>query len=162
MAGAKTGLAAAAAASILALATPLVAYYEGYVPHTYADPVGIPTICYGHTGQDVTAGRVASRDECLLLLRRDLTDAYGGVVRCIGVELESHEAAALTSFVFNTGATNLCRSTLAKLANGGAPASTWCAQLDAWVYAKGVYLPGLAKRRAAERALCEGRASHVQ
>lgn len=157
MAGMKTRIVATAASAVIALAAPLVAYYEGYVPQTYADPVGIPTICYGHTGPDVAPGRDASREECVALLQRDLGSAYGGVVRCIGVPLRSHEAAALTSFAFNVGSTALCDSTLARLANAGAASSTWCAQLDRWVYAHGVRLEGLVKRRAAERALCEGR-----
>lgn len=156
MSGAKTKLAATVAAGILALATPMVAYYEGYVPQTYADPVGIPTICYGHTGPDVVAGRTASRDECITLLQRDLGTAYGGVVRCIGVPLQPHEAAALTSFTYTVGADALCGSTLARLANGGAPATAWCRELDRWVFSRGVKLQGLVKRRQAERAMCEG------
>ena len=32
-----------------------------------------------------------------------------------------------------------------------------CAELERWVYAKGIKLRGLVKRRAAERAMCEGR-----
>ena len=34
-----------------------------------------------------------------------------------------------------------------------------CKELDRWVYAKGIKLNGLVKRRAAERAMCEGRSS---
>lgn len=154
---AKVGIAAA-----VAMAAPMVAQYEGMIPHSYADPVGIPTICIGHSGPDVMPGRIAQPGECEDLLRRDLDHAYSHVVRCIGVPLKDHEAAALTSFTFNVGGAALCNSTLARLANEGAPASQWCAQLDRWVYARKfgipVQLPGLVKRRAAERALCEGRA----
>jgi lysozyme len=42
-------------AGLAALAA-FVGYHEGYIPHTYADPVGIPTICYGHTGAGRDAG----------------------------------------------------------------------------------------------------------
>ena len=68
------------AALVLALAAPVVAYFEGYVPTTYADPIGIPTICYGHTGADVVAGRVASRAECETLLHGDLAIAFAAVI----------------------------------------------------------------------------------
>lgn len=153
-----TGLAAA----VVALAAPLVAHYEGVIPHTYADPAGIPTLCIGHTGPDVVPGRVAAPGECEKILQRDLGDAFTQVQRCIGVPLKPYEAAALTSFTFNVGGAALCSSTLARLANAGAPSSAWCAQLDRWVYVRRlgvtVELPGLVRRRAAERAMCEGRA----
>ena len=78
--------------------------------------------------------------------------------RCVVAPLAANEAAALTSFAFNVGTDALCGSTLARKANAGAPASAWCAELDRWVFAHGVKLSGLVKRRAAERALCEGTA----
>lgn len=147
--------------TIVLMAAPLVSYYEGVVPHTYKDPVGIPTFCVGHTGPDVTPGRVAKPGECEQILQGDLLVAYNSVKKCIGVELQPHQAAALTSFTFNVGEANLCSSTLARLANAGAPPELWCPQLDRWVYAKkltiAIRLPGLVNRRAAERAMCEGR-----
>lgn len=151
--GQKAGVGIGATA--LAALVSFVAYHEGYVPRTYADPVGIPTICFGHTGPDVTPGRTATRAECEALLRDDLAEAYAGVRRCIVVPMADHQAAALTSFTFNVGTRALCRSTLARYANAGNwPAA--CAELDRWVYAKQRKLPGLVKRRAEERKLCEG------
>lgn len=153
----KGRIAAAVVTTAVGLAAPVVAYFEGYIPHTYSDPVGIPTICYGHTGPDVTPGRKASREECEGILRQDLGGAVNGVLRCIGSPMEPHQLAALVSFTFNVGEGALCRSTLARKANMG----DWigaCAELSKWTYAKGVQLPGLVKRRAAERAICEGRA----
>lgn len=143
------------AAAVLALAAPLVMYVEGYVPRTYEDPVGIPTVCYGHTGADVIDGRTATREECDALLHGDLAIALSAVKRCVAVRLEPHEAAALVSFTYNVGGKALCESTLARKANAGAKPAEWCAELDRWVYSKGVRLAGLAKRRALERALCE-------
>lgn len=146
----------AGAAAVITLAAGLVAHYEGYIPHTYADPVGIPTACYGHTGPEVTPGRKFSTAECQYLLTGDLAAAYRGVTHCVHAPLKDHEAAALLSFTFNVGEGTLCRSTLARMANAGQPG--WCAQLERFVYARGVKLPGLVKRRKAERAMCEGRA----
>lgn len=145
------------AASVLAMAGVMVSYHEGYIPNTYRDPVGIPTICYGHTGPDVTPDRVATREECMALLDGDLLVAWRGVQRCIHDPIEPHQAAALVSFTFNVGVNAMCSSTLARKANAG----DWtgaCAELSRWVYAKGIRLPGLVKRRADERAMCEGRA----
>jgi len=147
-------------AACLALATPCVSYYEGMVPRTYADPVGIPTICYGHTGGDVTAERTATDSECAALLNGDLRMAMQGVLQCVQIDLTPNQAAALVSFAYNVGVPALCRSTLARLANTGAAPEEWCAQLNRWTYAtkfgQSIQLPGLVKRRAAETALCLG------
>lgn len=155
----KGKLAAWIGAGALLLAAPVVTYYEGLHPGTYADPVGIPTICYGHTGSAARPGNELSVAECEQLLDADLRIALGHVARCIRVDLQPHQVAALTSFAFNVGGGALCGSTLARMANAGAPASQWCAQLSRWVYAGGIKLRGLERRRAAERALCEGRSA---
>lgn len=139
------------------LAAPMVVYYEGAFPQSYADPVNIPTICVGHTGPEVKLGQSADVATCRDLLQRDLATAYAGVRRCIRVPLRDNEAAALTSFTFNVGGDALCGSTLARMANAGNPAERWCPELDKWVYAKGIKLSGLVKRRAAERRMCEGK-----
>jgi len=68
MASTRLKVGAGAASLVLSLAAGLVVHFEGYVPHTYADPVGIPTICYGHTGSDVKPGTVATQEECQKLL----------------------------------------------------------------------------------------------
>ena len=40
---------AAVAAATISIATIVVSTYEGIETKAYLDPVGIPTICYGHT-----------------------------------------------------------------------------------------------------------------
>ena len=64
------------------------------------------------------------------------------------------QKAAFLSFAFNVGAQKFCGSTLVKKANQGDMPGA-CAELSRWTYAGGRELPGLVKRRAAERALCE-------
>lgn len=147
-------------ALVLALAMPFVALDEGQKLSAYADPVGIYTICKGHTGGDIKPGLTVTPDKCDAWFTSDMAKAYEDVTYCIRVELTTYQAAALTSFTFNVGKGALCNSTLARLANTGAPANVWCRQLDRWTYASkyGVtlQLPGLVKRRAAERELCLG------
>lgn len=161
----KARVAALSSAAVLAVASPCVAYYEGMVPHTYADPIGIPTICYGHTGTDVVPGRKATPMECQALLEQDLGEALRALDQCVRVPVEVHEAAALVSFTYNVGGRALCTSTLVLMLNAGAPPQRWCAQLSRWTKATvpvvrvKVELPGLVKRRASERAMCLG---HVQ
>lgn len=143
-------------AAALVLALGAIAAHEGLVLRTYADPIGIPTSCYGHVGPENTPGRKFTHDECRELLSLDARIAVAAVNRCVAVPMTDGQAAALVSFTYNVGGTALCRSTLVRLANRG----QWdaaCAQLERWVYAGGKKLKGLARRRAAERAMCEGK-----
>ncbi|GAB3249264.1 lysozyme [Chitinimonas naiadis] len=148
-------LTAAAAAVITSIAS-LTMQSEGEVLKTYVDPIGIPTLCYGHTGPDVVAGRVATHDECKALLYEDLAKALAEVDRCVP-GLPMAPRAAFTDFVFNVGGSKFCSSTMAKKARAGDMPGA-CAELSRWVYAGGKELPGLVTRRAKERAICEGKA----
>jgi hypothetical protein len=66
--------------------------------------------------------------------------------------LNENQFSALASFVFNLGCGNFGSSTLLQLLNGG---DTNGASLEfaKWVYGGGVVLPGLVRRREAERVL---------
>ncbi len=151
---------AAATALICALASPCVTYYEGYVPHSYADPVGITTACYGNTGYDIQSGKTYTKSQCDKMLTDGLRRALDDVDHCIGIGTSPPQAAALVSFTYNVGRNKLCNSTLARLANEGAAPEVWCAQMLRWTYATkfGVTLelPGLVKRRNAEFHMCLG------
>ena len=156
----RAGLAprlAIASALVVGTATPVVTFYEGTVLYTYADPVGIPTACMGETGEHIRFGQRFTLDECRAMLSESLYAHAQGLDRCITAPLAPHEAAAILSWGYNVGVGAACRSTMVKMINAGAPPQRWCQQFDRWVYAKGFKLNGLVKRRAAERALCEGR-----
>lgn len=123
----------------------------------YYDPVGLPTIGYGHllsrtawTALDQFPAISIAQAEALL--RADLMKAAGAVMRLVRVKLNANQIAALIDFVFNVGSGNFEISTVRKVINRGDFASV-PAQLMRWVYAKGVKLPGLVKRRKAEAAL---------
>lgn len=150
----KGRTAAIGAAAALAIAAPLVAMWEGRSLSVYPDIVGVPTVCYGHTGPDVEVGQAdRTPAECDRLLRGDLSAAYGHVRRCIPRQLPAHVDAALVSFVFNVGPSGVCGSTLQKRMLAG-DLRGGCAQLLRWVYAGGQYVPGLANRRRAEYRVC--------
>lgn len=154
---AKKGWAAAIGAAVILAAGGVVTTYEGTVLHTYADPVGIPTACIGHTGPDVKFGQVFTLAECQAVLAKDLREHWARVAPCIRVPIAVHEGAAILSWSFNVGTDAACKSTLIRKLNEGAPPAVWCAELDKWVYSRGIKLGGLVKRRAAERDMCEGR-----
>lgn len=141
--------------------------WEGYVPNTYADPIGIPTSCYGHVGPENQPGRKFSDSECKALLEGDLAEAYALVKRCITSPMTDGQAAALTSFAYNVGPGAKGRKDgICMLKSGKQPrirayanAGMWpqaCAELSKWIHPK-IVSRGLARRRAAERAMCEGR-----
>lgn len=143
-----------AAAGLLGCFT-LVAGFEGLRTVAYRDPVGIPTICYGSTA-GVRLGDAATRAQCEALLGHELLAAHDAMQACVRVPLTPGQREAFTSFTFNVGQAAFCRSTLARRLNARDYAGA-CAELSRWVHARGIRLPGLERRRAAERALCERR-----
>lgn len=145
--------AAAGVAAVLAAAAAIVKPWEGVEPTVYADIVGVPTVCYGHTGPDVKLGQPKrTMAECDRLLTGDLAEAYGYVQKCTP-GLPEPTQAALVSFVFNVGPAGVCGSTLQKHMRAGNIAQG-CGQLMRWVNAGGRRVQGLVNRRTAEYKVC--------
>ena len=136
-----------------AAALTLITGFEGLRRFAYYDPPGIPTVCYGHTGPDVKFGREYSFNECTDLLKKDVGVAAAAVQRAITRPIPQPTFDALVSFTYNVGEGSLRKSTLLKKLNSG-DISGACRELPKWVYAGGVKLTGLVKRRAAEMAQC--------
>lgn len=152
----KGRVATGVAALALSIAAGLVAKFEGSRYAAYPDPAtrGAPwTICEGHT-RGVKQGDTATRAQCDEYLRQDLAEANNAIDRCITSPLSVNQRAALISAVVNAGPPLVCGSTLQRRANAGDLAAM-CAELSRWTWAAGRQLPGLVRRRAEERALCE-------
>lgn len=137
--------------SAIILACGLVANYEGLVLGRYADPVGIPTICFGETDKEVVNFNVLNRQQCTAVLGASLAEHARAVAPCITREIKPYEAAAVLSWSYNIGAGAACKSTLVKKLNTG---QEWCSELKRWDKAGGQVLKGLTKRRAAEYQMC--------
>ncbi len=150
----KQKLIAAIGAAAAAAVVPLVATYEGTVHSTYRDPIGIVTACTGHTGPELRMGQTFTREQCEAMLYQDLAQ-HADALGCIRQPLTDGQRAAFLSFAFNVGEGAFCGSTLVRKANAGDMQGA-CAELSRWTYAGGKQLPGLVRRRAAERQLCEG------
>lgn len=150
---AKAKLIAKIGASSVALVIPLVVYYEGVVLRTYADPINKITACTGHTGPELRMGQRYTKEQCETMLYGDLLK-HADALNCIKTPLADNQKAAFLSFAFNVGNGAFCKSTLVRKANTGDLIGA-CAELSRWVMAGGRELPGLVKRRAAERQLCE-------
>lgn len=123
----------------------------------YHDDAGYPTIGFGHLlsrerWAPLSRWPAIERDEAYILLRRDATKALNAVYRLCPVSLTPQQAAALGDFAFNCGAGNLQVSTLRKCVMRGDHARA-VGEFPKWVYAGGVKMRGLVRRRAAEAAL---------
>lgn len=132
----------------------LVKAFEGCKLHSYADVVGVQTIGYGHTGQDVYPGQVITQEEADSLLDKDLADTELKASKYITTPLNDNQSSALTSFAFNLGVGNLHNSTLLKKINN-------CDfnvedEFKKWCHAGGKVYQGLVDRRHAEWLLFSG------
>ena len=146
-------IAVGALTGVLGMAGAVVTWFEGRSLVAYLDPVGIPTLCDGITA-GVTLNQTATNAECDGLLAAELNKALDAVDHLTAHQQPDTRRAALASFVYNVGTGAFARSTLLRLLNAGDVASA-CAELSRWIYAGGKVLPGLIKRRTAERELCE-------
>lgn len=143
----------AAILSACGLAAGMVVTHEGWLTRTYKDPVGISTACAGVT-EGVVAGKTYTPDQCIEMTAAAMVKHGAAIDRCITVEIPVESRAAFTSFAYNVGVGAFCSSTMARKLNAGDLRGA-CAELSRWTWAGGRQLPGLVKRRAAERAYCE-------
>lgn len=141
-------------ASSLAIATAVAGWYEGRPLNAYADVGGVPTICYGHTG-DVKADDTATPAQCEALLTSDMRKARDGAARCIAKPMTNAQGAAFSDLAYNIGVKAFCASSVARKFNAGDVPGA-CASIKLYNKANGKVLPGLVKRRATEYALCMG------
>lgn len=121
------------------------------------------TIGWGHTG-DVNEGDQITEHQAEVLLEYDLEEAEESVTKNVTYKLNANQFSALVSIVFNVGhgkrgvrdgiivLANGEPSTLLKRLNAGGPLAA-ANEFSKWTHAGGKELPGLVKRRAAEKAL---------
>jgi lysozyme len=127
----------------------------------YADQLALPNVRKeGYTGMirndyplKPEDNRVWSKEELVAIFKNDLGTFERGVLRLVpGVSGRQGAFDALVSFAFNAGLGNLQRSQIRMRANRGDWEGAAEALMD-WVKGGGRVLPGLVKRREAERAL---------
>jgi GH24 family phage-related lysozyme (muramidase) len=122
----------------------------------YPDPRtgGAPwTIGWGSTGPDIHPGLVWTQAKCDERFDSDALRFSASIDALLGAApTTQHQFDALVSFAYNLGAAALQASTLLKdhLAGNYAGAAF---EFSLWNHSKGVVMPGLTRRRAAEAAL---------
>ena len=141
-----------------------IAAFEGYRGDAYIPVKGdVPTIGFGST-KGVKMGDRITPERALQRLLDEVDSEYAqGVRRCVKVPLAQYEFAAYVSLTYNIGVSAFCRK-----AEPGKPPNLIdlinaqrydeaCRRIEAFVYAGGRRLRGLERRRAEERAICEGK-----
>jgi len=144
-----------------------IAVHEGYREEAYIPvPGDVPTIGFGSTA-GVRMGDKTTPTRSLVRLLDEIEGVYAaGVRRCVTVPLYQYEYEAYVRLAYSVGVPTFCRKAapgkppnLIDLINSGRYAEA-CARIEAFKYGPGrKVLPGLVKRRAEERAICEGRKS---
>lgn len=148
--------AAVAVLSISATGLSYIQGAEGLSYGVYLDPVGLPTVCYGHYDQRLKVGTRFSETECLIYLKEDLAAAEKAVKELVTVPLTQGQYDALVSFTFNVGTDAFRRSALRRKLNEGKYDEA-AAEFPKWIYSRGKKLKGLVNRRNNERKLFEGK-----
>lgn len=137
-----------------------IARFEGFRSHVYRDPVGVWTIGYGSTKHVGPNTPPVTEQKARERLRREVNTEYAPAVlaaaRRAGKQLTQSEADALISAVYNLGPGVLSRGR--SLGDAlYAPRAVWRGRvaeaLRLYDKAGGRALPGLTKRRWAERRL---------
>ena len=158
-----------AALTLSASALVGIALHEGYTDRAVQPlPGDVPTVGFGTTtrpdGSPVRLGDTTTPPQALARALADVQRFEGALRQCVRVPLHQHEYDAYLSFAYNVGAGAFCASTMARRLNAGDYAGA-CAEFDRWTFFKGRdcrdpahRCAGLVKRRADERARCEGRA----
>ncbi|KAF2181601.1 glycoside hydrolase family 24 protein [Zopfia rhizophila CBS 207.26] len=136
----------------------LIKEFEGFVPKPEPDPIGLPTVGYGHLCKTKGCGEVPypfplTKETATKLMQSDLKSPQQAITMdtASSVVLNANQYGALVSWAFNVGNGNVASSTLIKRLNKGEAADKVIAEeLPKWNKAGGKTLPGLTRRRKAE------------
>ena len=129
----------------------LIRRFEGLRLTAYRCPAGVWTVGYGHTS-GIVPGMTITKELAEEFLRQDIVMAEN-IVNAECSNLRQCQFDALVSFVFNVGGENFRKSTLLRKVKSNPDDNSIMDEFLRWVYAKGVVLPGLQKRRLAEMRL---------
>lgn len=130
----------------------LIKEFENCKLTVYLDIVGVPTVGYGTTGDDVVLGDTWTLEEVETRLNQDLERFEGGVEDLVTVGINENQFSALVCFAYNVGLAALKRSHLLEYVNEG-KFSEASEQFERWNKASGKEVPGLTRRRLAEKSL---------
>lgn len=137
----------------------LIKEFEGFESQAYIDTDGTPVIGYGLSridGEPVQIGDRISPQQADTALNAHLQEIYDELDRVVRVDLSDRQLSALASIAFNVGINSIKRSTLVKKVNAkdyAGAANEFLRWDKANLRGRLVQLPGLTRRRHAERQL---------
>ena len=140
-------------------AVDIIKEFEGFKTYAYIDTDGTPVIGYGLSqidGKPVQIGDRISVEDANAALHSQLQTIQEELDRAISVDLSDRQLGAIASLSFNAGVNQIENSTLIRKVNAGdnAGAANEFLRWDkANVSGRLVQLPGLARRRQAEKQL---------
>jgi lysozyme len=127
--------------------------WEGFRATPYKDAGGKWTIGYGHLIQPGESFTQISQAQALNILAQDVNWAENAVNSLVAVPLNQNQFDALVSLVFNWGSGNFANSQLLQKLNAGDYQGAAQRLGEHPVTSGGVFVQGLANRRAAEKAM---------
>lgn len=115
----------------------LIKDYEKWMPCTYIDAVGKPTIGYGHlirNGDGFNKKSCITKQRGLEVLKHDLSTATRAIERAVKVPLTDNQFGALVSWAFNVGGGAAAQSTLVKKLNAGSQTNDILNEFRRWTH----------------------------
>lgn len=132
-----------------------VKQFEGFSATPYLDEVGVRTLGYGMTGEEIEGIISITEEQATQMLKDWINKKYAPVIKTDlnnkGINLEQYQFDALVSMAYNVGTSGVLGSTLYRnICNGVRDADTITANFVSWSKAGGQVLPGLLRRRQQE------------
>ncbi|KAJ1880654.1 hypothetical protein LPJ57_002118 [Coemansia sp. RSA 486] len=156
-AGAGAAAAAAATIPLTQRTVDLIKRLEGFVAQPSPDPVGLPTVGYGHQCTKASCSEIPrlplTPASAHSLLLKDIAEHTRALAQSLAtsVALNPNQWGALISWAYNVGSQSVKQSELVKKLNAGeSPENVVRQELPKWVTVDGKTLPGLVARRKKE------------
>lgn len=132
--------------------------WEGYFAEPYIDCVGVRTLGYGMTGDEIKGIESVTEEQATSMLKEWINNKYAPVIKSDldskGIALKQNEFDALVSFAYNCGTSGLLGSTLYKnIVSGLRDAATITSNFQVWSNGGGRRIEGLYRRRTKEAAM---------
>ena len=141
------------------IAVDIIKEFEGFKDYAYIDTDGTPVIGYGLSridGTPVQIGDRISHSQAEAALNAHLREIDRELKKAVEVELNNRQLSALASISFNVGVDAIAKSTLVRKINAkdyAGAANEFLRWDKADMRGRLVQMPGLTRRRAAERQL---------
>nr|WP_322018287.1 glycoside hydrolase family protein [Clostridium butyricum] len=132
--------------------------WEGFYSEPYYDCVGVKTLGYGMTGEEIKGIEYVTKQEATEMLKDLINKKYAPIIKADldskGIILKQNEFDAFVSFSYNCGTAGLLSSTLYKnVVAGIRDSNTITSNFQAWSNGGGKRIEGLYIRRTKEASM---------